>query len=115
MSDANTTTEQFNDNDVIVFGGKRYSTFVIANGGVLGGIDDFVSQEDNETDGIFNDMAKFIDDQVAYFSFIGANPDGVEHLQARGNNVFGFEDLPSNLGQSDRDFNDAVFQLEFLV
>ncbi|MEB3174006.1 MAG: DUF4114 domain-containing protein, partial [Cyanobacteriota bacterium] len=53
--------------------------------------------------------------QVAYFSFGAANPDGAEHLQSRGNQVFGFEDLPANLGVSDFDFNDAVFQITFLA
>jgi hypothetical protein len=38
---------------------------------------------------------------VAYFSFGSANPDGTEHLQNRGNNIFCFEDLPYNLGISD--------------
>ena len=51
-------------------------------------------------------------DQVAYFSFIGANPDGVAHLMSLGNNIFGFEDLPSNIS-SDMDFNDAIFSFSF--
>jgi hypothetical protein len=52
---------------------------------------------------------------VAYFSFGSANPDGTEHLQSRGNNIFGFEDLPGNLGISDMDFNDAVFKFNFIA
>ena len=102
----NTTVDEFGN--VVLAGGKLYAPFVIANGGSLG-FDGFVEAEDGETDGVFNDAADVIDDQVAYFSFIEANPDGVEHLQALGNNTFGFEDLPSNLGVSDNDFNDAVF------
>ncbi|MBE9194974.1 hypothetical protein IQ219_06545 [Synechocystis sp. LEGE 06083] len=37
--------------------------------------------------------------------------------KAQGTNsgVFGFEDLPSNLGISDFDFNNAVFQIQFLA
>lgn len=46
---------------------------------------------------------------------LGANPDNAPHLEARGNGVFGFEDLPANLGISDNDFNDAVFQLAFTI
>jgi hypothetical protein len=38
-----------------------------------------------------------ISHEVAYFSFGAANPDGAEHLRSRGNNIFGFEDLPGNL------------------
>ena len=52
---------------------------------------------------------------MAYFAFVGANPDGVRHLQARGNNTYGFEDLPSNLGVSDQDFDDAIFQFHFRI
>jgi len=61
----------------------------------------------------FNNAAQSNDEPVAYFGFVEANPDGVSHLQARGNDVFGFEDLPANLGDSDNDFNDAVFGFDF--
>ena len=60
-----------------------------------------------------NSAAEVFDDQVAYFSFIEANPDGVIHLKSLGSNTFGFEDLPGNLGVSDNDFNDAVFNVDF--
>ena len=104
----NTTVDEFGN--VVLAGSNLYAPFVIANGGALG-FDGFVTAEEAETDGVFNDAADVIDDQVAYFSFIGANPDGVEHLQALGNNVFGFEDLP---GGGDMDFNDAVFSFNFV-
>ena len=106
----NTTTEQFGD--VIIAGGKMYAPFVIANAGEIG-FEGFVAAEDGETDGEFNEAATNIDDMVAYFAFIGANPDGVVHLEARGNNTFGFEDLPANLGVSDNDFDDAIFEFDF--
>lgn len=54
-------------------------------------------------------LNSFMTDAVAYFSFGIANPDRTEHLKNRGNNIFGFEDLPKNLGISDFEFNDAVF------
>ncbi|MEL6463217.1 MAG: DUF4114 domain-containing protein, partial [Cyanobacteria bacterium J06621_15] len=55
-----------------------------------------------------------VEDQVAYFAYIGANPDGANHLKSLGEGMFGFEDLPSNLaGVSDNDFNDAVFKFDF--
>ena len=108
----NTTVEQFGD--VLLNGGRLYAPFVIANGGNLG-FQGFIDHEDAEQDGIFNDAADFWDDIVAYFAFGAANPDNAIHLQSRGNNVFGFEDLPANLGASDNDFNDAVFRLAFTV
>ena len=106
----NTTVEQFGD--VFLVGGKLYAPFVIANTGAIG-FDGFVEAENAESDGVFNDAADVVNDRVAYFAFLGANPDGVAHLQSRGSNVFGFEDLPSNLGVSDNDFNDAVFAFNF--
>jgi len=112
----NTSAAQFGD--VLINGGEYYAPFVIANGGNL------LEPGDTLAEGI----AKFLDinsqntaatvdnfwnHEVAYFSFGVANPDGVEHLRSYGNNVFGFEDLPGNLGVSDFDFNDAVFQIIF--
>ncbi len=108
----NTTTEEFGD--VLLNGGRLYAPFVIANGANLG-FQGFIDHEDAEQDGEFNDAADFWDDIVAYFAFGAANPDNAIHLQDRGNNVFGFEDLPSNLGSSDNDFDDAVFRLAFTV
>lgn len=106
----NTTTEQFGD--VILTGGRLYAPFVIANGGATG-FDGFISAENAESDGVFNDAADFAEDLVSYFAFTGANPDGAAHLRSLGNNIFGFEDLPSNLGISDNDFDDAIFQFNF--
>ena len=113
----NTSGSEFGD--VLLQGGKRYSPFVIANGGNLiptggtlqDGINNFLDQNPNN---IAADLSNFMNHAVAYFSFGMANPDGTEHLQNRGNNVFGFEDLPGNLGISDFDFNDAVFKFTFI-
>jgi Domain of unknown function (DUF4114) len=44
----------------------------------------------------------------AYFGFIGANPDKVQHIQLLGDNKFGFEDT---FGGGDRDFNDVTAQI----
>jgi hypothetical protein len=107
--DDNTSVEEFGS--VILDGGTLYSPFIIANGGDLG-FDGFIESEGEESSA-FNNAAESFDDAVAYFGFTAANPDGVSHLQARGNNIFGFEDLPANLGKSDNDFNDAVFGFEF--
>ena len=108
----NTTAEQFGD--VVIVGNTFYAPFIIANGGSIG-FDGFVVQEDAEENSDFNNAAEFREEQVAYFTFLEANPDGVEHLQSFGNNIFGFEDLPDNLGISDNDFNDAIFQFDFVV
>jgi hypothetical protein len=112
----NTSSSEFGD--VLLQGGKLYSPFAIANGGDLiptggtqqDGINAFLAQNSNNTAANLSD---FMTHAVAYFSFGNANPDGSEHLQNRGNNVFGFEDLPGNLGISDFDFNDAVFKFTF--
>ena len=47
---------------------------------------------------------------LAYFPYLGANPDAVDHVRLLGDNVFGFEDL---LGGGDADFNDVVLQVNF--
>ena len=100
-------------NPVVLTGGKFYAPFIIAN---LGDAtpEDFLTNNPN------NDAAERSSDRVAYFSFVEANPDGVIHLKSLGSTMggsptFGFEDLPGNLGVSDNDFNDAVFQVDFTV
>ena len=100
-----TTAEQLGS-DVLLDGGKFYAPFIIANGGAIG-VDGFIEKNPD------NDAAETVSDTVAYFSFVDANPDGVGHLRSYGNGVFGFEDLPGNLGVSDNDFNDAVFAFNF--
>ncbi len=47
---------------------------------------------------------------AVYFPFLGANADGVEHLRLLGDNIFGFEDLPSG---GDRDYNDVTIRVSF--
>ncbi|HEY9599504.1 MAG TPA: DUF4114 domain-containing protein [Cyanophyceae cyanobacterium] len=49
---------------------------------------------------------------MAYFAYLGANPDGVDHIRLLGDNTFGFEDL---YGGGDQDFNDMVFRLTLFV
>ena len=110
--DTNKNTSVTEFGDVILQGGKFYAPFMIANAGSIG-FDGFIAAEDAEGDSEFNNAANFIDDQVAYFSFIGANPDGSAHLQSHGNNIFGFEDLPANIF-TDNDFNDAMFQIQVI-
>jgi Putative Ig domain/Domain of unknown function (DUF4114)/von Willebrand factor type D domain len=47
-------------------------------------------------------------DPAVYFPFLGANTDKVDHIRLLGNNVFGFEDLPSG---GDKDFNDMIVRV----
>ena len=103
-SNDDSTAAEFGD--VVIQGGKSYAPFAIANGGGLTP-EEFLEINPN------NDAASSIDDLVAYFAFGEANPDRANHLKSWGKGVFGFEDLPDNLGVSDNDFNDAVFQFNF--
>ena len=48
----------------------------------------------------------------AYFAYVGANPDQVDHIRLLGDNTFGFEDL---FGGGDEDFNDVVAQVNLTV
>jgi Ca2+-binding RTX toxin-like protein len=43
----------------------------------------------------------------AYFNYLGANPDKVDHIRLLGDNAFGFKD---SFGQNNFDFNDMVVQ-----
>lgn len=47
---------------------------------------------------------------LAYFAFLNANPDGVDHIRLLGDNTFAFEDL---FGGGDFDYNDLVIQVNF--
>ena len=80
-------------------GGNLLAPFIIANGTAQ----EFLSQNPDNQQG---------EDPLAYFSFLGANPDGVEHIRLLDNNTFGFEDL---FGGGDNDFNDLLFRAEFEV
>ena len=44
----------------------------------------------------------------AYFNYLGANPDKVDHFRLLGDNKFGVEDL---YGGGDKDYNDIVFSI----
>jgi uncharacterized repeat protein (TIGR01451 family) len=111
-----TTADEFGD--VLLEGGRRYAPFVIANGGNLGGslqgsIQAFLTKN---PDNVAATLENFMSHEVAYFSFGAANPDGAEHLRSRGNNIFGFEDLPGNLPNiSDNDFNDGILAFNFIA
>ncbi|MEA5529261.1 DUF4114 domain-containing protein [Dolichospermum sp. UHCC 0684] len=48
----------------------------------------------------------------AYFAYLGANSDKVDHIRLLGNNVFGFEDLA---GGGDKDYNDIIVKVNLSV
>ena len=73
-----------------------YAPYLIANGT----IGQFLSQNANNSAG---------DLPHAYFNYIGANPDKIDHVRLLGDNKFGFEDM---YGGGDRDFNDVVLQVK---
>jgi len=47
-------------------------------------------------------------DPNIYFTFLGANSDGVDHVRMLGDNTFGFEDMR---GGGDKDFNDILVKV----
>ncbi|MCA2708872.1 MAG: VWA domain-containing protein [Microcystis sp. M015S2] len=115
---ANQSTTAAEFGDVLLEGGRRYAPFVIANGGNLGeslqgSIQAFLTKN---PDNVAATLENYMSHEVAYFSFGSANPDGAEHLRSRGNNIFGFEDLPGNLPNiSDNDFNDGILAFNFIA
>lgn len=46
---------------------------------------------------------------AVYFPFLRANSDQADHIRLLGNNLFGFEDLPT--GSSDKDYNDIIVKI----
>ena len=116
LASKNTSSEQFGN--ALISRGQYYAPFVIANGGTLlesgdtleAGIAKFLAVNSQNTGAT---AENYLTHEVAYFGFGAANPDGSEHLKKLGNNVFGFEDLPGNLGVSDFDYNDAVYDFSF--
>lgn len=78
-------------------GGYFYAPFLVVNASP----DEFLAQNANNQSG---------NGPLAYFSYLGANPDGVDHVRLLGDNTFGFEDL---IGGGDNDCNDIVVRADF--
>jgi Domain of unknown function (DUF4114) len=87
-------TDSKSNQDLV--GGKIYAPVVIAQGTLA----DFISK--NPTNGVDGNAIH------AYFNYLGANPDKVDHFRLLGDNTFGVEDL---YGGGDRDFNDLVINI----
>lgn len=79
-------------------GGKLLAPYLIANGTV----NDFLSK--NASNG------GSATDVHAYFNYLGANPDKIQHMKSLDNNGFACEDL---FGGGDLDFNDYIIQANF--
>jgi phosphodiesterase/alkaline phosphatase D-like protein len=79
-------------------GGKLLAPYLIANGTVS----DFLTK--NASNGGGADVVH------AYFNYLGANPDKIQHMKSMDNNGFACEDL---FGGGDLDFNDYMIQSNF--
>jgi alkaline phosphatase len=90
---ANKTDSKLNQD---LSGGKIYAPVVVAQGTLA----DFTNK--NSTNGGDGNQIH------AYFNYLGANPDKLDHFRLIGNNTFGVEDF---YGGGDRDFNDLVINL----
>jgi len=84
-----TDNQQTTTFDGILEGGNIFASFIVVDGTV---------------DEAINNNAE------VYFSFLGANSDGVDHIRLLGDNTFGFEDLP---GGGDLDYNDTIVKVNF--
>ncbi|MBD2528454.1 DUF4347 domain-containing protein [Nostoc flagelliforme FACHB-838] len=84
--------------------GAIYSPYIISNG----------TREQFLSSNSSNQTTQGTEGKVplAYFGFLGANPDRVDHIRLLGNNTFGFEDL---FGGGDRDYNDIVFKIDLTL
>ncbi|NEO69322.1 Ig-like domain-containing protein [Moorena sp. SIO3H5] len=89
------------DLSVGVSGGVILAPFLISDGTVA----EFLANNPSNADQDDSDLN-------AYFAYVGANPDGVDHIRLLGDNTFGFEDL---FGGGDKDYNDVVAQVNLTV
>jgi hypothetical protein len=82
--------------DITITGGKIYAPVVVAQGTLT----DFITKNPTNGGGV-NAIH-------AYFNYVGANSDKIDHFRLIGNNTFGVEDT---YGGGDRDFNDLVVKM----
>jgi Domain of unknown function (DUF4114) len=83
------------DTNLSISGGKIFAPVVVANGT----FDKFLTQNPNNNAN---------SDIHAYFNYLGANTDKLDHFRLLGDNKFGVEDM---YGGGDRDYNDLIFQM----
>jgi Calx-beta domain/Domain of unknown function (DUF4114)/RTX calcium-binding nonapeptide repeat (4 copies) len=85
--------------DLSVAGGKIFAPVVIANGT----FEDYLNR---------NPQNQASSNIHAYFNYIGANTDKVDHFKLLGDNKFGIED---SYGGGDKDYNDLVLQMNIKI
>ncbi|MEL6902764.1 MAG: DUF4114 domain-containing protein [Cyanobacteria bacterium J06606_4] len=73
-----------------VEGGQLLSTFIVSDGSIEALLDDDAGN-----------------DPAVYFTHLGANSDGSDHVRLLGDNIFGYEDMA---GGGDQDFDDVVIK-----
>ncbi|MEQ9235281.1 DUF4114 domain-containing protein [Coleofasciculus sp. E2-BRE-01] len=86
------------DTDAGLPAGTLVAPFIIADGSA----EEFLAENPTNQSG---------EDVMAYFAFMGANPDGVDHVRLLGDNTIGFEDQWNG---GDRDYDDLVIQVNFI-
>lgn len=72
-------------------GGQLLSSFIVSDGAIA----DLTDTDTNN-------------DPAIYFTHLGANSDGADHVRLLGDNIFGFEDMA---GGGDQDFDDVVVKI----
>ncbi|MEL7494547.1 MAG: DUF4114 domain-containing protein, partial [Cyanobacteria bacterium J06554_11] len=77
----------------LIEGGQLLSTFIVSDGSIEALLDDNAGN-----------------DPAVYFTHLGANSDGTDHVRLLGDNTFGFEDTA---GGGDQDFDDIVIKAVF--
>ncbi len=92
-------SKQQTQSDLSVAGGKIFAPVVIANGT----FEDYLSR---------NPQNQASSNIHAYFNYIGANTDKVDHFKLLGDNKFGIED---SYGGGDKDYNDLVLQMNIKI
>ncbi|MEQ9671136.1 putative Ig domain-containing protein [Coleofasciculus sp. G2-EDA-02] len=98
VSDVNRGMVTFNTQ---LQGGSLLAPYIIANG----------TTEEWLTENSTNQYLGYRE-PIAYFAYLGANPDKVDHIRLLGDNTFGFEDLYKG---GDNDFDDLTFQVDLTV
>jgi hypothetical protein len=79
--------------------GAIYAPVLVSNAS----LQDFLSQNPD------NDQSN--EEVVAYFNYVGANPDSADHIRLLGDNTFGFED---EFQGGDLDFNDFIVKVDLV-
>ncbi len=78
-----------------IAGGQLLSSFIVSDGAIADLLDENLAN-----------------DPAVYFTHLGANSDGADHVRLLGDNTFGFEDM---LNGGDQDFDDLVVKVTLSV